>query len=591
MVKNNKNSYKGLLKTIYQLIGKDKYRFILAIALMVIGTFCLAYAPKVAGMITDEFSKFATTNVFDENIIITLLISLLGLYVIGNVLKMLTDRMMIFISSNVTLKLRKELHEKMHNVPINYIDSTPSGDIIARLTNDMSSVESMISSTLATLFVQLIIIVLVIVMMLVLNVELSIIYLILIPVSFGILQFISSRTKVQYKKQQKLVGKLNGVIGDNFNNHLIVKSYNMEEKSLDKFDKINNQIFESYFKSRFYSGFIIPINTILTNLGYIGICVFGGYFIITGNLTIGTFLAFILYGQMLTEPLTTIGNNLNILQSWFSSLENILDVLNEKEEKDFENSEHLSENDVKGEIEFKNVKFGYSDDKILMDDVNFIAKSGTTNAIVGPSGAGKTTIVNLLMRFYDINDGAIYLDGKNIYKIKKDDFRKSFGMVLQDSWVFEGTIAENIGYGMENPTMEDIHRAAEIVGCYKFINLLPEGYDTVISEENTNLSVGEKQLLVLARTIISDPKILILDEATSQMDTRTELLVTKAMEEMMKGRTTFIIAHRLFTIKNADKIIFMKNGDIKEIGNHKELLELNGLYAEMYKSGSIKSEW
>lgn len=590
MVKNNKNSYKGLLKTIYQLIGKDKYRFILAIALMVIGTFCLAYAPKVAGMITDEFSKFATTNVFDENIIITLLISLLGLYVIGNVLKMLTDRMMIFISSNVTLKLRKELHEKMHNVPINYIDSTPSGDIIARLTNDMSSVESMISSTLATLFVQLIIIVLVIVMMLVLNVELSIIYLILIPVSFGILQFISSRTKVQYKKQQKLVGKLNGVIGDNFNNHLIVKSYNMEEKSLDKFDKINNQIFESYFKSRFYSGFIIPINTILTNLGYIGICVFGGYFIITGNLTIGTFLAFILYGQMLTEPLTTIGNNLNILQSGFSSLENILDVLNEKEEKDFENSEHLSENDVKGEIEFKNVKFGYSDDKILMDDVNFIAKSGTTNAIVGPSGAGKTTIVNLLMRFYDINDGAIYLDGKNIYKIKKDDFRKSFGMVLQDSWVFEGTIAENIGYGMENPTMEDIHRAAEIVGCDKFINLLPEGYDTVISEENTNLSVGEKQLLVLARTIISDPKILILDEATSQMDTRTELLVTKAMEEMMKGRTTFIIAHRLFTIKNADKIIFMKNGDIKEIGNHKELLELNGLYAEMYKSGSIKSE-
>ncbi len=590
MVKNNKNSYKGLLKTIYQLIGKDKYRFILAIALMVIGTFCLAYAPKVAGMITDEFSKFATTNVFDENIIITLLISLLGLYVIGNLLKMLTDRMMIFISSNVTLKLRKELHEKMHNVPINYIDSTPSGDIIARLTNDMSSVESMISSTLATLFVQLIIIVLVIVMMLVLNVELSIIYLILIPVSFGILQFISSRTKVQYKKQQKLVGKLNGVIGDNFNNHLIVKSYNMEEKSLDKFDKINNQIFESYFKSRFYSGFIIPINTILTNLGYIGICVFGGYFIITGNLTIGTFLAFILYGQMLTEPLTTIGNNLNILQSGFSSLENILDVLNEKEEKDFENSEHLSENDVKGEIEFKNVKFGYSDDKILMDDVNFIAKSGTTNAIVGPSGAGKTTIVNLLMRFYDINDGAIYLDGKNIYKIKKDDFRKSFGMVLQDSWVFEGTIAENIGYGMENPTMEDIHRAAEIVGCDKFINLLPEGYDTVISEENTNLSVGEKQLLVLARTIISDPKILILDEATSQMDTRTELLVTKAMEEMMKGRTTFIIAHRLFTIKNADKIIFMKNGDIKEIGNHKELLELNGLYAEMYKSGSIKSE-
>ena len=590
MVKNDKNSYKGLLKTIYQLIGKDKNKFILAIALMVIGTFCLAYAPNVAGKITDEFSKFATTNVFNENIIITLLISLLVLYVVGNLLKMVSDRMMIFISSRVSLKLRYELHEKMHNVPINYIDSTPSGDIIARLTNDMSSVESMISSTLVTIFVQFIIIVLVIVMMLILNVELSIIYLILIPLSFGILNFISNKTKVQFKKQQMLVGKLNGVIGDNFNNHLIVKSYNMEEKSLDKFDKINHQIFESLFKSRFYSGFIIPINTILTNIGYIGICVFGGYFIISGSLTIGTFLAFILYGQMLTEPLTTIGNNLNILQSGLSSLENILDVLNAEEEKDFENSEHLLEKDVKGEIEFKNVKFGYTEDKILMNDVNFIAKSGTTNAIVGPSGAGKTTIVNLLMRFYDINDGVIYLDGKNIYRIKRDDFRKSFGMVLQDSWVFEGTIAENIGYGMENPTIEDIHKAAELVGCDKFINLLPDGYDTIISEENTNLSVGEKQLLVLARTIISDPKILILDEATSQMDTRTELLVTKAMEEMMKGRTTFIIAHRLFTIKNADKIIFMKNGDIKEVGNHKELLELNGLYAEMYKSGSIKSE-
>ena len=590
MVKNDKNSYKGLLKTIYQLIGKDKNKFILAIALMVIGTFCLAYAPNVAGKITDEFSKFATTNVFNENIIITLLISLLVLYVVGNLLKMVSDRMMIFISSRVSLKLRYELHEKMHNVPINYIDSTPSGDIIARLTNDMSSVESMISSTLVTIFVQFIIIVLVIVMMLILNVELSIIYLILIPLSFGILNFISNKTKVQFKKQQMLVGKLNGVIGDNFNNHLIVKSYNMEEKSLDKFDKINHQIFESFFKSRFYSGFIIPINTILTNIGYIGICVFGGYFIISGSLTIGTFLAFILYGQMLTEPLTTIGNNLNILQSGLSSLENILDVLNAEEEKDFENSEHLLEKDVKGEIEFKNVKFGYTEDKILMNDVNFIAKSGTTNAIVGPSGAGKTTIVNLLMRFYDITDGVIYLDGKNIYRIKRDDFRKSFGMVLQDSWVFEGTIAENIGYGMENPTIEDIHKAAELVGCDKFINLLPDGYDTIISEENTNLSVGEKQLLVLARTIISDPKILILDEATSQMDTRTELLVTKAMEEMMKGRTTFIIAHRLFTIKNADKIIFMKNGDIKEVGNHKELLELNGLYAEMYKSGSIKSE-
>ena len=590
MVKNDKNSYKGLLKTIYQLIGKDKNKFILAIALMVIGTFCLAYAPNVAGKITDEFSKFATTNVFNENIIITLLISLLVLYVVGNLLKMVSDRMMIFISSRVSLKLRYELHEKMHNVPINYIDSTPSGDIIARLTNDMSSVESMISSTLVTIFVQFIIIVLVIVMMLILNVELSIIYLILIPLSFGILNFISNKTIVQFKKQQMLVGKFNGVIGDNFNNHLFVKSYNMEEKSLDKFDKINHQIFESFFKSRFYSGFIIPINTILTNIGYIGICVFGGYFIISGSLTIGTFLAFILYGQMLTEPLTTIGNNLNILQSGLSSLENILDVLNAEEEKDFENSEHLLEKDVKGEIEFKNVKFGYTEDKILMNDVNFIAKSGTTNAIVGPSGAGKTTIVNLLMRFYDINDGVIYLDGKNIYKIKRDDFRKSFGMVLQDSWVFEGTIAENIGYGMENPTIEDIHKAAELVGCDKFINLLPDGYDTIISEENTNLSVGEKQLLVLARTIISDPKILILDEATSQMDTRTELLVTKAMEEMMKGRTTFIIAHRLFTIKNADKIIFMKNGDIKEVGNHKELLELNGLYAEMYKSGSIKSE-
>lgn len=589
MVKPDKTrSYSSLLKDLYRFLGEDKKFFVFAIFLMVIGTLCLSYAPKVAGQIIDIFSDYAIhSGVFNFNGVLSLLVLLLVLYVVGNVLDLFTNRIMINIARKVSYVLRNELQSKLHKVPINYLDSHSTGDIVARLTNDMSSVESMMESDLVNIMVQFVIIVLVFIMMLYVDMKLTLIYVIFVPISFLVIKFITSSTKKQYKKQQNAVGEINGFISDNFNNHLLIKSFNMEDKSKEKFDSINEKLFSTFFKSRFHSGFIIPINVVLTNLEYIAVCVFGGYLILNGQLSIGEFLAFILYGQMLTQPLITISSSLNIIQSGFSSLERVLDILEAPEEEELGGTEVLSLNTLEGNIKFENVEFGYSPEKTLMHDVSLNADTGMVMAIVGPSGAGKTTLVNLLMRFYEINNGAIYLDGTNIYKIEKNSFRKAFGMVLQDSWVFNGTIAENIAYGAENASHEDIVEAAELIGCDKFINLLPDGYETIISEENTNLSVGEKQLLVLARTIISDPKILILDEATSQMDTRTEFMVTKAMEEMMKGRTTFIIAHRLFTIKNADKIIFMQDGDIKEVGNHEELLKLDGLYADMYKSGSI----
>lgn len=588
MAKNSNYSYSHIFKRLGGYLQKDKKLVVISIILLVAGNFALAFAPKLAGNVVDFLSAYVNSGYvyLDMNHLIFSLVFIGVLYLFGYVTQIIASRNMIFVSGRVLTKLRSKLHRKLNKVPINYLDTHPFGDIMARLTNDLITTESLLTSDLINLIIQILVIILVFVMMLWVNFKLTLIYVVLLPCAFLITNYIASTTKKQFKLQQSSVGELNGFIGDIFTNHTLIKAFNMEKISDEKFNNINLKFHKSYVKAKFVSGFILPISLIINNLAYILLSVVGAIFIINGDLTIGGFLSFLLYGQMLNTPLSSFASNMNQVQSGLSAIERVYEILDVEEEENESNLANLDVDNVKGEIEFKNVEFGYLPDKQLFYDVSFKCDSGMVMAIVGPSGAGKTTLINLLMRFYNIDAGEILLDGKNINEINRNELRKAFGMVLQDSWVFDGTIAENIAYGNEDATMEDIVRVSKFIGCDSFIDTLAEGYDTVISEENSGLSVGEKQLLVLARTVLSNPKILILDEATSQMDTRTESMVTKAMENMMKGKTTFIIAHRLFTIKNADKIIFMKDGDIKEVGSHEELLKLDGLYAEMYRKAS-----
>lgn len=581
-------SISAILKRLGGYFYKDKKKVIFAVLIVVIGNFALVMAPKLCGNIIDLLSAYVSNGYgfLDMNNFISLILMIAGLYIFGNVATIISNKIMIDVSRDVTFKLRRNIVKKLNKVPINYLDVTPTGDIMARLTNDLLTVESLLESDLISVIVQLIIIILVFIMMLIVNPLLTIVYIVILPVAFLITKYITTKTKKQFKQQQSSVGELNGFMGDNFNNHTLIKTYNMEDESINTFKTINQKFHKSYVKAKFISGFILPISLIINNVGYIALSVFGAYLIIQGSLSIGGFLAFLLYGQMLNSPLSSIASSMNQVQSGFSSVERVFEILDVEEESNDDDKDLVNVDKVKGEIEFEHVEFGYVPEKQLFYDVSLNAEPGMVMAIVGPSGAGKTTLINLLMRFYDINSGKILLDGKDINSMKRTELRNVFGMVLQDSWVFDGTIAENIAYGKENATMEEIMEVSRIVGCDTFIDTLPDGYNTFISEENSQLSVGEKQLLVLARTVLSNPKILILDEATSQMDTRTEAMVTRAMEKLMEGRTTFIIAHRLFTIKNADKIIFMKDGDIKEVGSHEELLKLNGLYAEMYRNAS-----
>lgn len=588
MVENKNYSYSELFKRLAGYIYKDKGKFIFAILILVVGNFILSIAPKLVGNILDYLSAYVSNGYvgLDETYLILYILAIAALYILGNQATIIADRITLIISRNVSKEFREELYRKLNRVPINYLDTHASGDIMARLTNDLITFETFLSNDITEFLVQILMIIFVFIMMINLNPYLTVVYAILLPISFVCTGLITKVTKRNFRRQQSSVGELNGFIGDVFSNHILIKSYNMENESKERFLVINQKFHDSYVKAKFFSGFIFPITIMLNKIGYILLSMFGAIFILHGHLTIGGFLSFLLYGQLLNGPLSQFSTSMNQVQSGLSSLERIFEILDEEEESDESDLLKVDVDKVKGEIEFKNVEFGYVPEKQLFHDVSLKSEPGMVMAIVGPSGAGKTTLINLLMRFYDIDDGKILLDGKDINEINREELRSAFGMVLQDSWIFKGTIAENITYGKQDATMKEIEEVSKLIGCDKFINSLPEGYDTIISEEDSQLSVGEKQLLVLARTVLANPKILILDEATSNMDTRTEQMVTSAMENMMDGKTTFIIAHRLFTIKNADKIIFMKDGDIMEVGSHEELLKQNGLYAEMYRKAS-----
>ena len=590
MMKGDKpRDFKGTMKKLIAYLGPHKLATMIVIILSMVSTVFSIFGPKILGQATTKLFEGVMQQItgsgsgIDFTAIGRILLTVLGLYILSAVLSYIQGWIMVAVSVDITYNLRRNIAEKINRMPLKYFDGTNHGEVLSRITNDVDTVNQTLSQSLSQIISSITMVVGILVMMFTISWQMTLISLLVIPLSLVIVQFIVKRSQGYFRQQQDYLGNVNGHIEEMFSGHVEVKAFNAEKRSIDTFGGLNTKLYDTAWKSQFLSGIMMPMMNFVGNLGYVAVVVAGGYLAIRNLITIGDIQAFIQYVRSFTQPITQLANISNVLQQTAAAAERVFEFLNEAEEvPEVEKPVDLSA--IEGHVEFRNVKFGYDPEKIIINNFSTSVKPGMRVAIVGPTGAGKTTLVKLLMRFYDVNSGTILVDGHDIRNLRREDLRCMFGMVLQDTWLFNGTIMENIRYGNESASDEEVFAATKAAHADYFIRALPNGYNMVLNEETSNISAGQKQLLTIARAFLIDPAMLILDEATSSVDTHTELLIQKAMRNLMQDRTSFIIAHRLSTIRDADLILVINEGDIIEQGKHEELLKKNGFYAELYNS-------
>ena len=581
--------FKGTTKKLLNnYLSNYKIAIIIVIIFAIGSTIFSIVGPKILGNATTEIyngliSKISGGEGINFQKILEILLTLLGLYLISMLFSAIQGFTMTGVAQKLTYKMRNELIEKINKLPMKYFDKRTNGEVLSIISNDIDTLSQNLNQCITQIITSICTLIGILIMMLSISWQMTIASLIILPVAALLVKKIVSKSQKYFKNQQDYLGHVNGQVGEIYGGHTIVKAFNSEKTVISEFEKANQELYSSGWKSQFLSGLIHPVMNFISNVGYVAVAILGGYFAAQGKITVGNIQSFIQYNKQFTQPINQIAQVSGMLQAMVAASERVFEFLEEPEEiKNIENPK--STEYIKGNVQFEHVNFGYDADKVIINDFNANIQNGQKIAIVGPTGAGKTTIVKLLMRFYDVNSGAILLDGSNIKEFDRGELRRVFGMVLQDTWLFGGTVKENIKYGKEDATDTEVIEAAKAAHVHHFIKTLPKGYDALIDEESSNISAGQKQLLTIARVILTNPKILILDEATSSIDTRTEQQIQTAMDNLMKGRTSFIIAHRLSTIKNADLILVMEHGDIVEQGTHSELLEKNGAYARLYNS-------
>jgi len=590
MMKGEKaRDFKGTMRKLIAYLGSYNRTIVIVLLVAAVSTVFSIVGPKILGRATTKLFEGVMAQIsgtgtgIDFAYISNILLITFFLYLLSAVFSYVQGYIMSGISMDIAYRLRRDIAAKINRIPLKYFDGKSQGEVLSHVTNDVDTVSQTLSQSLSQIITSVTSVIGILIMMLTISWTMTLVAILTLPLSVGVISLIVKVSQKYFKQQQDYLGHVNGHVEEMYGGHVVLKAFNGEEKSVERFDELNRTLYSAAWISQFLSHLMRPIMRFISNLGYVAVAILGGYLAIRGAITVGDIQAFIQYVRSFNQPIMQIANISNVLQQTAAAAERVFEFLAEEEEV-AEATHPIKLEHVRGEVEFRNVHFGYNPEKIIINDFSALVKPGQKIAIVGPTGAGKTTMVKLLMRFYDVSSGEILVDGHNIKDFTRNDLRKIFAMVLQDTWLYNDTVRENIRYGRSDATDEEVRNAADMAYADHFIRTLPEGYKMVLNEEASNVSSGQKQLLTIARAVLADPDILILDEATSSVDTRTEILIQKAMDKLMKNRTSFIIAHRLSTIKNADIILVMRDGDIVEKGKHEELLAQKGFYAELYNS-------